>query len=41
MNRDTLNKIEDIGFKITFTLVFTATIVTILGMIVKLLILVS
>jgi len=36
MNRDKLNKLEEIGFKITFVLVLTAVVVTILGMIVKL-----
>ena len=37
MNRDRLNKLEDIGFRITMVIVFTAFTIWLIGTIVKLL----
>ena len=41
MDRKTLNKLEDIGFKITFTLVITAFTIWFIGTIVKLIMICS
>jgi hypothetical protein len=40
MNRDKLNKLEEIGFRITMVIVFGAFITWFIGMIVKLLMIV-
>ena len=40
MNRDRLNKLEEIGFRITMVIVFTTFTIWLIGTIVKLLMLV-